>query len=61
MKISTQNNLRDAVKKNPDYLVTLIIFPLTPTHLPPRMTYDKSDLVVESLPPTHRGEIMTYS
>ena len=35
--------LREDVKKNPDYLVTLIIFPLTPTHLPPRMTYDKSD------------------
>ena len=30
-------------KKKTDYLVTLIIFPLTPTHLPPRMTYDKSD------------------
>ena len=29
--------------KKTDYLVTSIIFPLTPTHLPQRMTYDKND------------------
>jgi len=28
-------------KKKTDYLVTLIKFPLTPTHHPPRMTYEK--------------------
>ena len=27
--------------KNPDYLVTLIKFPLTPTDQPKRMTYEK--------------------
>ena len=36
-------SLRDGVKKKPDYLVTWIIFLLTPTHLPQRMTYDKND------------------
>ena len=30
-----------SLKKNTDYLVTLIKFPLTPTHHPPRMTYEK--------------------
>ena len=37
------SKLREGFKKKTDYLVTLIIFPLTPTHLPPIMTYDKND------------------
>ena len=32
--------LRDVLKKT-DYLVTLIKFPLTPTHHPQRMAYEK--------------------
>ena len=34
--------IREGVKKT-DYLVTSIKFPLTPNHLPPRMTYDKNE------------------
>ena len=33
--------LREGLKKNPDYFMTLIKFPWTPTHHPQRMTYER--------------------
>ena len=58
----TQNNRPPGrLKKKPDHLLTLIILPLSPTLHPPRMKYDKKCWKVNTHPPTHCGEIMTFS
>ena len=52
--------LREDFKKNGLFRDIDPISFNTHHHLP-RMTYDKNDKVMVSLPPTHSGEIMTYS
>ena len=41
--VNKVTRVTDDFNKKMDYLVTLIKFPFTPTHLPLRMTYDKND------------------
>ena len=61
VKGNLMNVTKGSHKKKTDYLVTLIKFPLTPTHHPPRMTYEKMTRWWKVYHTPTVWEVMTYS